>query len=69
MELLSPTKTKLSVSSVLDRNAREYGKKFLVDGEDDTCWNSDQVWQVDGLTYEINTTTQKGSPTMDKGTF
>ena len=43
MELLVAGKVKLSVSSVLDRNAKEYGKKFLLDGEEDTCWNSDQV--------------------------
>ena len=44
MELLVEGKVKLSVSSVLDRNAKEYGKKFLLDGEEDTCWNSDQVF-------------------------
>ena len=31
-----------SVSSTLQRNAKEYGKKFLFDGCPDTCWNSDQ---------------------------
>ncbi len=30
------------VSSVLNRNVKEYGKKFLFDGREDTCWNSDQ---------------------------
>ena len=30
------------VSSVLNKNVREYGKKFLFDNCDDTCWNSDQ---------------------------
>jgi hypothetical protein len=29
------------VSSVLNKNAKEYGKKFLYDGKDETCWNSD----------------------------
>merc|ERR1712126_555377 len=24
------------------RNGKEYGKQFLLDGEEDTCWNSDQ---------------------------
>ena len=43
MELLEREACKISVSSVLDRNAKEYGKQFLLDGEEDTCWNSDQV--------------------------
>ena len=43
MELLEKEKCKISVSSVLDRNGKEYGKQFLLDGEEDTCWNSDQV--------------------------
>ena len=30
------------VSSVLNKNVREFGKKFLFDHTDDTCWNSDQ---------------------------
>lgn len=30
------------VSSVLNRNVKEFGKKFLFDGRDDTCWNSEQ---------------------------
>ncbi|KAL5263225.1 hypothetical protein ACHWQZ_G008567 [Mnemiopsis leidyi] len=30
------------VSSTLQRNTKEYGKKFLFDGCPDTCWNSDQ---------------------------
>jgi len=32
----------IKVSSVLNRNTRSYGKKFLSDGNDDTCWNSDK---------------------------
>ena len=32
----------LTVSSVLDKKHKEYGKKFLYDGKDETCWNSDQ---------------------------
>ena len=31
------------VSSVLNRDVKQFGKKFLLDGQDDTCWNSDQV--------------------------
>lgn len=33
----------IAVSSVLNSDSKEYGKKFLTDGNDDTCWNSDQV--------------------------
>ena len=32
----------ISVSSVLQKNHREYGKKHLYDGKPETCWNSDQ---------------------------
>ena len=32
----------IRVSSVLNRNRKENGKKFLTDGEPDTCWCSDQ---------------------------
>ncbi len=32
----------VKVSSVLNRNVKEFGKKFLLDGREDTCWNSDQ---------------------------
>ena len=31
------------VSSVLNRDVTQYGKKFLFDKREDTCWNSDQV--------------------------
>jgi len=30
------------VSSVLNKNVKEFGKNFLFDGREDTCWNSDQ---------------------------
>ena len=30
------------VSSVLNKNVKEFGKKFLFDDREDTCWNSDQ---------------------------
>lgn len=33
----------LRVSSTQNRNAKEYGKKFMFDGLEDSCWNSDQV--------------------------
>lgn len=32
----------VKVSSVLNRQVREYGKIFMFDGREDTCWNSDQ---------------------------
>lgn len=32
----------VSVSSVLQKNTKEYGKKHLYDGKDETCWHSDQ---------------------------
>ncbi|XP_063084107.1 nuclear receptor 2C2-associated protein isoform X2 [Cavia porcellus] len=31
------------VSSVLNRNTRQFGKKHLFDQEEETCWNSDQL--------------------------
>uniref|UniRef100_A0A8D2DBG6 Nuclear receptor 2C2 associated protein n=1 Tax=Sciurus vulgaris TaxID=55149 RepID=A0A8D2DBG6_SCIVU len=30
------------VSSVLNRNSRQFGKKYLFDQDEETCWNSDQ---------------------------
>ncbi len=30
------------VSSVLNRRVKEFGKRFLFDGLEDTCWNSEQ---------------------------
>jgi len=33
--------TEIRVSSVLNKNTREFGKKHLFDGKEDTCWNSD----------------------------
>lgn len=30
------------VSSVLNRDVKQFGKKHLFDNDDDTCWNSDQ---------------------------
>uniref|UniRef100_A0A4X2M8B4 Nuclear receptor 2C2 associated protein n=1 Tax=Vombatus ursinus TaxID=29139 RepID=A0A4X2M8B4_VOMUR len=31
------------VSSVLNRDVKQFGKKNLFDEQDETCWNSDQV--------------------------
>ena len=40
--LSSSDKFQARVSSVLNRNVKEFGKKFLFDGREDTCWNSEQ---------------------------
>ncbi|CBY07990.1 unnamed protein product [Oikopleura dioica] len=42
MELINKELCKILVSSVLDQNGKEYGKQFLNDGNEDTCWYSDQ---------------------------
>ena len=34
------------VSSVLNKNAKEYGKQYMTDNCDDTCWNSAQVRKI-----------------------
>ncbi len=41
-DLLRSRSFRSSVSSVLNRNVKEFGKGYLFDGRDDTCWNSDQ---------------------------
>ncbi|XP_071964412.1 nuclear receptor 2C2-associated protein-like [Antedon mediterranea] len=33
---------KARVSSVLNRDTKQFGKKFMFDGNDETCWNSDE---------------------------
>ena len=40
--LCDPDSFACKVSSVLNRNVKEFGKKFLFDGREDTCWNSEQ---------------------------
>ncbi|EGC36591.1 hypothetical protein DICPUDRAFT_31641 [Dictyostelium purpureum] len=42
MESLLVGDYKSKVSSVLNKNTKEYGKEFLFDGSDETCWNSHQ---------------------------
>jgi len=39
---LVPDILEYKVSSVLNSDRKVYGKKFLFDGKDETCWNSDQ---------------------------
>ena len=34
--------TKLRVSSVLNRDVKQFGKKYMFDDDEETCWNSDQ---------------------------
>jgi len=34
--------TDYKVSSVLNNDRKQFGKKYLFDGNDETCWNSDQ---------------------------
>lgn len=37
------------VSSVLNRDNKQFGKKFMFDDQDETCWNSDQVRSINPL--------------------
>lgn len=34
----------IRVSSVLNRDTTNYGKQNLIDGQVETCWNSEQVF-------------------------
>jgi len=40
------------VSSVINRDTKQFGKKHLIDGHVDTCWNSDQVHDLKFFTEE-----------------
>ncbi|XP_065664551.1 nuclear receptor 2C2-associated protein-like [Hydra vulgaris] len=40
--LLNSLISGVSVSSVLNQDHKQYGKKFLFDDNEDTCWNSDK---------------------------
>ncbi|TPX60399.1 hypothetical protein PhCBS80983_g01834 [Powellomyces hirtus] len=42
MSSLLDSDTKIRVSSTLNRDVKSYGKQFLTDNSDETCWNSDQ---------------------------
>jgi hypothetical protein len=46
--------SKYTVSSTFNKNHKEFGKKYLIDGRDDTCWNSDQ-----GLPQHVSVTFQR----------
>ncbi|NXX87084.1 NR2CA protein, partial [Urocolius indicus] len=39
---VSPVPCPCRVSSVLHRDVKQFGKKHMFDGSDETCWNSDQ---------------------------
>ncbi|XP_078606656.1 nuclear receptor 2C2-associated protein-like isoform X1 [Branchiostoma floridae x Branchiostoma japonicum] len=44
------------VSSVLNRDVKQFGKKFMFDGDEETCWNSDQgspQWILVEFTEEV----------------
>lgn len=43
MSLINLNEIKYKVSSVLDQNTKQFGKTFLFDDNEETCWNSDQV--------------------------
>ncbi|KAG7487973.1 hypothetical protein MATL_G00029340 [Megalops atlanticus] len=36
------SKTESRVSSVLNRDVKQFGKKYMFDSNEETCWNSDQ---------------------------
>ncbi|XP_042335980.1 nuclear receptor 2C2-associated protein [Sceloporus undulatus] len=42
MASLISSETVSRVSSVLNREVKQFGKKFMFDGNEETCWNSDQ---------------------------
>ena len=41
--LIDAETTSSKVSSTLNKDTRQFGKKYLFDGLEETCWNSDQV--------------------------
>uniref|UniRef100_A0A1A9X4I2 F5/8 type C domain-containing protein n=1 Tax=Glossina brevipalpis TaxID=37001 RepID=A0A1A9X4I2_9MUSC len=49
MNLLTTEKFKCSVSTVLNKDIKQYGKQFLYDHLEDTCWTSSE-----GLPQWIN---------------
>ncbi|RKP15344.1 nuclear receptor 2C2-associated protein-like protein [Piptocephalis cylindrospora] len=42
ISLLNPETTKIRTSPVLNRDTGSFGKQHLLDGDDTTCWNSEQ---------------------------
>ena len=41
INLLASQAHSSSVSSVFQKDHKQFGKKHLFDGKEDTCWNSD----------------------------
>ena len=50
------------VSSTLNRDTKQFGKKYLFDGQNETCWNSDQVNNNRVICSKFNSLWFKGSP-------
>ncbi|KAI9304187.1 galactose-binding domain-like protein [Cunninghamella echinulata] len=42
MSSLISSNTRIKVSSVLNRDTTTFGKQNLIDGSEETCWNSEQ---------------------------
>uniref|UniRef100_A0A3Q2Z7Y3 Nuclear receptor 2C2-associated protein n=1 Tax=Hippocampus comes TaxID=109280 RepID=A0A3Q2Z7Y3_HIPCM len=45
------------VSSVLNRDVKQFGKKFMFDSNEETCWNSDQgdcQWLILDFPQSVN---------------
>ena len=49
------------VSSTLNRDTKQFGKKYLFDGNNETCWNSDQV-NITVFKLVFSILTLQGSP-------
>ncbi|XP_070163874.1 nuclear receptor 2C2-associated protein [Polyergus mexicanus] len=55
--LLQGNKFDCRVSSVLNKNIRSYGKKYMFDNSNETCWNSDAgspQWIIINFEEECN---------------
>ncbi|XP_051930860.1 nuclear receptor 2C2-associated protein [Hippocampus zosterae] len=49
--------TQYRVSSVLNRDVKQFGKKFMFDSNEETCWNSDQgdcQWLILDFPQSVN---------------
>ncbi|XP_006814006.1 nuclear receptor 2C2-associated protein-like [Saccoglossus kowalevskii] len=48
--------SKIKVSSTLNRDVKQFGKKYMFDDDEETCWNSDQgspQWVVMEFPHQI----------------
>ena len=50
-----------SVSSVLNKDTKQFGKKFLTDGNEETCWNSDSADQFQWILCQFKQPIQLSS--------